>query len=81
MTNQTRCIKITPDGNITEVSQQQENEDTAYRTQCCWSLVAPEQWEHKKFRLAMTMLDTYNEDDDLNILATMLFRKATIPSS
>ena len=43
------------------------------------SLVVPEQWEHKKFRLAMTMLDTFNKDDDLNILATMLFRKLRSP--
>ena len=75
MTKQTRCIKITPDGSITEVSQQQENDDTAYRTQCCWSLTVPEQWEHNKFRLARTMLDTFKEYDFLNILATMLFRK------
>ena len=43
------------------------------------SLVVPEQWEHKKSRLALTMLDTFNADDDLNILATMLFRKLRPP--
>ena len=77
--DRTSSIKITPDGNISEVSRQQENEETAYRTQCCWSLAVPEQWEHKKSRLALTMLDTFNADDDLNILATMLFRKLRSP--
>ena len=75
MTEQSRCTKVTPDGHITEVSVQQENEVTAYRTQFCWSLAVLEQWEHKKFKLAMAMFDTFNEDDDLNILATALFRK------
>ena len=79
MTKQTRSIKITPDGHITEVSQRQEDEETAYRAHCCWSLLVPEQWAQKNFKLATTMLDTFNEDDDLNILAKTLFRKLRSP--
>ena len=65
MTNKTRCIKITPDGHITEVSQQQEDEENMDRMYSGYALSALEHWDHeRKFRLTMTMVD--------------LFRKATI---
>ena len=79
--DRTSSIKITPDGNITEVSLNQEEEETAYRTQYCWSLAVPEHWEHKKFRLAMLMFDTLNERRRLEQNCNDVVQKATIPSS
>ena len=40
----------------------------------------PEHWEHKRYMLTMTMLDTFNREDDpcgdeLNVLATTIYRR------
>ena len=76
MTEQTRCIKITPDGHITDVSQQQEDDETMGRMYSDYSLSRPEYWDHeRKFRLTMTMVDLFQEDDYLNISATALARR------
>ena len=76
MIDQTRCIKITPDGHITEVSQQQEEEETMDRMYSGYALSRPEHWDHeRKFRLTMTMVDVSQEGDRLNTLATALVRR------
>ena len=79
MIDQTRCIKITPDGHITEVSQQQEEEETMDRMYSGYALSRPEHWDHeRKFRLTMTMVDLFQDGDDLNIVATALARRLRI---
>ena len=76
MTNQNRCIKITPDGHIVEVSRQQEEEETIDRMYSGYALSRPEHWDHeRKFRLTMTMVDLFQEGDDLNIVVTALARR------
>ena len=44
------------------------------------SLNTPEHWEHNKYRLTMTMLDTFDyEEDDINVIATTIYRHMRSP--
>ena len=44
------------------------------------SLNTPEHWEHKQYRLTMTMLDTLDyENDDINVIATTIYRHMRSP--
>ena len=39
------------------------------------ALNVPEHWEHKRYRLTMTMLDIFDyEEDDMSVLATTIYR-------
>ena len=71
-------IKITPDDHVSEVSQQQEIDETTHTTYSGYALQKPEHWEHKKFRLTMTMPDLFADDDQPNILATIFIQEAQI---
>ena len=74
--DQIMCIRITPDGKITKVTQQQEEEETKNRVYYGYALSRSEHWDHgRNFRLTMAMLDLCPEGDQLNILATVLFRR------
>ena len=64
-------IKITPDGQVSEASQQQEKDETMRTTYNGYPLHIPEHWEHRKFRLTMRMPDLFTDDDQPNILATL----------
>lgn len=66
---------ITPDGKCHEVSEEEEEAAMRGRNYTGYALQVPETWEHKKFRLTMTMLDVFMPGDPPNPLATMLFRK------
>ena len=35
----------------------------------------PERWEHNRYKLTMTMKDLFEPDDDINIVATVMFRR------
>ena len=39
------------------------------------ALLLPERWEHDRYKLTMTMLDIFTPNDDVNIVATVLFRR------
>jgi len=72
-----KAIKITELG---EVSIVEPEEDEDYKAmgereggRDSWALGVPERWEHKKFRLSMTTLGFFTEEDDLNLTATCLW--------
>ena len=69
----TKSVMITPDGNILEVTEEEENMSKRGRVWDGRSLLAPEHWGNdRKFRLTLTFPDLYEDSDAFNPLATML---------
>ena len=68
--------RITPDGRTTEVSTEQADEEKGARIYSGAALHAPEHWKHRKYRLTMDMLDSFDcNKDDMNVLATTIYRR------
>ena len=72
-------VQITPNGKVTEMSSEEADKQKGERIYSGAALDAPDRWEHKRYRLTMTMLDTSNREDDpcgdeLNVLATTIYR-------
>ena len=72
--------QITPNGKVTEMSSEEADEQKGERIYSGAALNAPEHWEHKRYRLTMTMLGTFDceEDpcgDELSVLATAIYRR------
>ena len=78
-------VQITPNGKVTEMTAEEADEQKGDRIYSGTSLNTPEHWlhprqrgcswEHKKYRLTMTMLDTFDyENDDINVIATTIYR-------
>ena len=68
-------VQITPNGKVTEMTAEETDEQKGDRIYSGTSLNTPEHWEHKKYRLTMTMLDTFDyENDDINVIATTIYR-------
>ena len=62
-------VNITPDGRATEG-------DKGARIYSGAALLAPENWEHTNYRLTMTMLDSFDcDEDEMNVLATTIYRR------
>ena len=58
------------------MSSEEADEQKGERIYSGASLNAPEHWEHTQYRLTMTMLDTFDyEEDDMNVLATTIYRR------
>ena len=58
------------------MSSEEADEQKGERIYSGASLNAPEHWEHKQYRLTMTMLDTLDyEEDDMNVWATTIYRR------
>ena len=75
-----KLIKVSASGEVSEITEAHEYEETKYRTQCAWVLMVPEKWEHKRtFKLSMTMIDRFSEFDPLNIQATCVVANVKIP--
>ena len=73
-------VQITPNGKVTKMSSEEADEQKGERIYSGAALNVPEHWEHKRYRLTMTMLDTFDceEDpcgDELNVLATTIYRR------
>ena len=74
-------VQITPNGTVTEMSSEEADKQKGERIYSGAALDVPEHWEHKRYRLTMTMLDTFDfeeEDpcgDELNVLATTIYRR------
>ncbi len=69
-------VQSTPDGKATEMSSEEADEQKGERIYSGATLNAPAHWEHKQYRLTMTMLDTFDyEEDDMNVLATTIYRR------
>ena len=73
-------VQITPDGRATEMSSEEADEQKGERIYNGAALNVPEHWEHKRYRLTMTMLDTFDCEDDpcggeINVLATTIYRR------
>ena len=76
MTRNNKVIKISVFGEVVEIDEEQEQEETKGRTQSGYCLSVPEHWDHdRKFRLAITMLDRFEPGDDLNMRATVVFNR------
>ena len=72
-------VQITPNGKVTEMSSEEADKQKGERIYSGAALDVPDRWEHKRYRLTMTMLDTFNREDDpcgdeLNVLATTIYR-------
>ena len=72
--------QITPNGKATEMSSEEAEEQKGGRIYNGAALSVPEHWEHKRCRLTMTMLDTFDCEeepcgDELNVLATTIYRR------
>ena len=72
--------QITPNGKVTEMSSEEADKQKGERIYSGAALNVPEHWEHKRYRLTMTMLDTFDFEDDpcgdeLNVLATTIYRR------
>ena len=68
--------QITPNGKVTEMSSEETDKQKGERIYSGASLNAPEHWEHKQYRLTMTVLDTLDyEEDDMNVCATTIYRR------
>ena len=72
-----KAIKIKESG---EVSLVEPDNDEDYKAmglrhggRDSWCLGLPERWEHKKFKLSMTALGFFTEDDKCNVFATSLW--------
>jgi len=72
-----KALKIKESG---EVSLVEPDEDEDYKAmgsrdggRDSWFLGVPERWEHKKFKLSMTTLGFFTEEDRYNPLATHLW--------
>ena len=69
----TKSVKITPDGKILEVTEEEDNMSKRERVWDGRSLLVPEHWSSdRKFRLTLTFPDLYEDSDAFNPLATML---------
>ena len=68
-------VQITPNGKVTERSSEESDEEKGERLYSGASLNTPETWEHKQYKLTMTMLDAFDyENDDMNVIATTIYR-------
>lgn len=66
-----KCVKITPDGNMSEVMDHREDEDwKGMGTKDGRSLPLAEKWG---FRLSIIMQDIFNESDPPNKIASMIY--------
>ena len=74
-TGNLRCIKIASNGSVEEISHMQYNEETADRLYSGSALMLTEYWETDNYKLTMTMPDLFAPEDDVNIIATTLYRK------
>ena len=54
-------IKITPDGKITEVSEEEENEERNKQSYGYRVLHVPLHWKFKKYNITMRFPDTSNK--------------------
>ena len=73
-------VQITPNGKVTEMSSEEADEQKGERMYSGAALNVPEHWEHKRCRLTMTMLDTFDCEEhhcggELNVLATTIYRR------
>ncbi|MFM7989712.1 MAG: hypothetical protein ACKPKO_61405, partial [Candidatus Fonsibacter sp.] len=67
---------------VTEMTTDEADEQKGYRIYSGTSLnrPRPETWEHNQYRLTMTMLDTFDyEEDDINVIATTIYRHMRSP--
>ena len=66
-------IKITPDGKVVEVSEEEEDELKSSRNWDGRSLLVPQHWNRdRKFRFTISFPDMYEDTDVFNPLATRL---------
>ena len=72
-----KAIKITACGKVSIVEPEEDEDYKAMGARDggrdSWCLGVPERWEHNKFRLSMTTLGFFTEEDDLNRAATHLW--------
>ncbi len=74
MTN--KVIKITPDWNIIEMTQEQAYAEQGDRVFDSVALLVPETWKHKKkFKLTLSFVDEAEDSDRFNYIGTQLFQK------
>ena len=75
-----KAIKISPSNEITVLDNWKTDQDYANNITSGCSLCLPEFWEHRKYKLSVFMLDTFEPKDAFNPIATKLFQKLKSPS-
>ena len=68
-----KAIKIDACGKVSIVEPEEDEDYKAMGERRggrdSWCLAVPERWEHKKFKLSMTTLGSFTEEDGLNLSA------------
>ena len=72
-------MKITPDCKAIMIDDWRSEPDYADKYITGYSLSLPQFWKYKIFYLSAFILDSFDDDDIYNPLATMLFRKLKSP--
>lgn len=71
MNKTVKCVKITPDGNMTEINNRYEDKDWKdMRGRDGYALHNPEAWGYK---LTIYMLDCFDENDPFNKTASLIY--------
>ncbi|MFM7979584.1 MAG: hypothetical protein ACKPKO_09745, partial [Candidatus Fonsibacter sp.] len=65
-------VQITPNGKVTEMSSEEADVQKGERIYSGASLNRPETWEHKQYKLTMPMLDAFNYEDNMHVIATTI---------
>ena len=69
-----KAIKIEPCGTVSIVEPEEDEDYKAmgarHGGRDSWMLGVPDRWEHKQFKLSITTLGFFTEEDDFNLTAT-----------
>ena len=69
-----KCIKVSTKGTITQITEDEQEEETKGRTQSCYALPIPQFWEHERtFILSVVMNDMFTDADCVNIPGTIIW--------
>ena len=70
-----KAIKISPSNKITVVDNWQTDPDNVNNLISGYTLSLLEFWEHRKYKLSVFMVDTFEAKHAFNPIATRLYRK------
>ena len=82
MKDNCKCIKVSTDGTITQITEEEQEEETKGRTQSCYALPVPQFWGHDKtFILSVVMNDMFTDEDCINIPGSIIWNHLRFESA
>ena len=82
MKDNCKCIKVSTDGTITQITEEEQEAETKGRTQSCYALPVPQFWGHDKtFILSVVMNDMFTDEDCINIPGSIIWNHLRFESS